>query len=236
MASARRSFVHRVALGVVGILTVAASVAAVAGSLDTVSSKDASAGLRAAIGQGVDKAISQLGAPNGFLGNPKYTIPLPPALEKADKALRLVGMSGDTDALKIAMNHAAELAVADARPVFKQAAQRMTVTDAKNILTGGDDSATKYFRDATSTQLAIKFKPIVAKATAQLKVRAMYDEYAGKAAKLGLVSEHDANLNDYVTGRAMDSLFSEIADEERAIRKDPLGQSSALIKKVFSAL
>ena len=94
-----------------------------AGSIDAVSSKDASAGMRAAISQGVDKAIGMLGAPNGFLGNPKYTIPLPSALEKADRALRMIGMSGDADQLKIAMNHAAEMAVADAKPVFKQAAR-----------------------------------------------------------------------------------------------------------------
>ena len=205
-------------------------------SLDALSSKDASAGLRAAISQGVDRAVATLGAPNGFLGNPKYTIPLPPALEKADRALRMIGMSGDTDELKAAMNHAAEAAVADARPVFKQAALHMTIADAKGILTGGDTAATEYFRRATSAQLTTRFKPIVARATAKLKLRALYDEYAGKAAQVGLVGSQDANLNDYVTSKALDGLFSEIAEEERAIRKDPMGQASSLIKKVFGAL
>ncbi|MGH8139118.1 MAG: DUF4197 domain-containing protein [Steroidobacteraceae bacterium] len=218
------------------LLFLSAPCMAAAGSLDTVTSRDASAGLRAALEQGVDKAIKQLGAPNGFLANPKYTIPLPPALEKADRALRMIGMSGDTEKLKAAMNHAAEAAVADARPVFKQAAQHMSVADAKGILTGGDTAATEYFRTATSTQLARKFKPIVARATARLKVRSLYDEYAGKASQVGLVSSQDANLNDYVTARALDSLFGAIGEEERAIRKDPLGQTSSLIKKVFGAL
>jgi len=207
-----------------------------AAPLDSVSSKDASSGLRAALAQGVDKAIGTLGAPNGFLGNPKYTIPLPPALEKADRALRMVGLSGDADQLKAAMNHAAEAAVADARPVFKQAVQRMSVTDAKNILTGGETSATDYFRQATRTQLTARFKPIVARATAQLKLRSLYDQYAGKAAQVGLIKSDDANLNDYVTARALDGLFAAIAEEERAIRKDPMGQASSLIKKVFGAL
>src|SRR6202012_6281642 len=98
---------------------------------------EARGGLRPAISQGIHKAIGTLGVPNGFLGNPKYTIPLQPALEKADRALRMIGMSGDADQLKVAMNHAAEMAVADARPVFKQAAQHMTLADAKGILTGG---------------------------------------------------------------------------------------------------
>lgn len=210
--------------------------AAAAGSIDAVSSKDAAAGLRAAISQGIDKAIAQLGAPNGFLSNPKYTIPLPSALEKADRALRMIGMSGDADQLKVAMNHAAEMAVADAKPVFKQAAQHMTVADAKVILAGGETSATQYFRQATTAQLTTRFKPIVAKETAKLKLHALYDQYAGKAAQVGLLKSEDANLDNYVTAKALDGLFGEIADEERAIRKDPMGQASSLIKKVFSAL
>jgi hypothetical protein len=209
---------------------------AAAGSIDAVSSKDASAGMRAAISQGVDKAIATLGAPNGFLENPKYTIPLPSALEKADRALRMIGMSGDADQLKVAMNHAAEQAVADARPVFKQAAQHMTVADAKGILTGGETSATQYFRQATTAQLTTRFKPIVARETAKLKLRGLYDQYAGKAAQVGLISSADANLDDYVTAKALDGLFGAIADEERAIRKDPMGQASSLIKKVFGSL
>jgi len=207
-----------------------------AASLDTVSSKDASAGLRAAISQGVDKAIATLGAPNGFLANPKYTIPLPAGLEKAERALRMIGMSGDADQLKAAMNHAAEMAVADAKPVFKQAAQRMTVADAKGILTGGETSATQYFRQATSAQLVTRFKPIVAQATAKVRLGSLYDQYAGKAAQVGLIRSEDANLNDYVTNKALDGLFAAIATEEVAIRKDPLGQTSSLIKKVFGAL
>jgi hypothetical protein len=213
-----------------------AATPATAASIDTVSSKDASAGLRAAISQGVDKAIGMLGAPDGFLGNPKYTIPLPSTLEKAERALRMVGLSGDADELKAAMNHAAEMAVADAKPVFKQAVQRMTVADAKGILTGGDTAATQYFRQATSVQLTARFKPIVARATAKLKLGSLYDQYAGKAAQVGLISPQDANLNDYVTAKALDGLFNAIAAEEVAIRKDPLGQTSTLLKKVFGAL
>jgi hypothetical protein len=218
------------------VLILSAPLAGVAASIDSVSSKDASAGLRAALSQGVDKAIGMLGAPNGFLENPKYTIPLPSALEKADRALRMIGLSGDADELKTAMNHAAEMAVADAKPVFKQAAQRMTVSDAKNILTGGDTAATQYFRQATNSQLVTRFKPIVARATAKLKLRGLYDQYAGKAAQVGLISAEDANLNDYVTAKALDSLFIAIAEEERAIRTDPMGQTSSLLKKVFGAL
>jgi hypothetical protein len=218
------------------VLLCASSLTLAASSLlDALSSKDASGGLRAALSQGIDTAVAQLGAPNGFLNDPKVAIPLPPALQKVDRGLRLMGLGKDADTLKATMNHAAEAAVAEAKPVFKDALTRMTVADAKAILTGGDDSGTQYFRRATSALLASKFKPIVARETAKLKLAAQYDQYAGKAASFGLLQPQDANLNDYVTAKALDGLFSRIADEEREIRKDPLGQTSSLIRKVFGA-
>ena len=209
--------------------------AAWAGALDALTNKDTSSGLRAALSQGIDVAVAQLGAPDGFLKNPKVTIPLPPALKKADKALRLMGMGADADALRVAMNHAAESAVSEAKPVLKNALQSMSVADAKGILTGGEDSATQYFRRTTTTDLTTRFKPIVAKATSKVQLGALYDQYAGKAASMGLLKPENANLNDYVAAKALDGLFSRMADEEKAIRKDPLGQTNSLIRKVFSA-
>ena len=134
------------------------------------------------------------------------------------------------------MNHAAEAAVAESRPILKDALKRMTVADAKSILTGGDDAATRYFQNATSETLRKRFRPIVANATAKLQVATLYDRYAGQAAQFGLVKAEDANLNDYVTQKALDGLFVVMAEEERAIRKDPLGQASSLIRRVFGAL
>ncbi len=148
----------------------------------------------------------------------------------------MLGMGKDADDLKQAMNHAAEAAVAESKPLFKQALQHMTVADAKAILTGGDDAGTQYFRGATTTALTAKFKPMVARETAKLKLASRYDQYAGKAAELHLISAQDANVNDYVTAKALDGLFSRIADEERAIRKNPLGQASSLLKKVFGGV
>lgn len=220
------------------VLASCATAGAVAASaaFDALSSKDAAGGLRAALSKGVDVAVTQLGATNGFLNDPKVAIPLPPALDKADHALRMVGLGGQADPLRVTMNHAAEQAVAQAKPIFKQALQRMTLADAKAILTGGDGAGTAYFRRATSEQLSAKFKPVVAAQTAKLGLAARYDEYAGKAAQFGLLSAQDANLNEYVTAKALDGLFSRIADEEHEIRKDPMGQASSLIKKVFGSL
>jgi Protein of unknown function (DUF4197) len=205
-------------------------------AVDALTSKDATGGLRAALSQGIDIAVTQLGTPNGFLNDPKVAIPLPPTLEKAERALRMVGMGGEADQLKATMNHAAEQAVAQAKPIFKQALQRMTLADAKGILTGGEDAGTQYFRRATSDQLGAKFEPIVARETAKLRLGSLYDQYAGKAASVGLINKQEANLNGYVTEKALDGLFSRIADEERTIRQNPIGQANSLIKKVFGAL
>jgi hypothetical protein len=205
-------------------------------AFDALSSKDAAGGLRDALAKGIDVAVSQLGAQNGFLNDPKVTIPLPSALEKAQRAMKLLGLGAQGDQLKATLNHAAESAVAQAKPIFKQALQHMSLEDAKAILTGGDGAAAAYFRRATSTQLTARFKPVVAGATAKLGVAAKYDQYAGKASQLGLVSAQDANLDDYVTAKALDGLFSRIADEEHEIRKDPLRQANSLIKKVFGSL
>ncbi len=214
----------------------APSVVAAGSALDDLNSKDAAGGLRAALSQGVGKAVSQLGAHDGFLNDPKVAIPLPPTLEKVDHALRVVGMSREADNLRVTMNHAAENAVAEAGPVFENAVRHMTLADAKTILTGGDDAATQYLRRTTSAQLTAKFRPIVAAETVKLSLATKYDQFAGKAAQFGLIPKEEADLNNYITAKALDGLFSRIADEERAIRKDPLGQANALIKKVFGAL
>ncbi len=218
------------------LIAIGALQAALAGPLDAISSKEASGGLQAALSQSIDKSVSQLGARGGFLNNPKVTIPLPSAFEKVDRALRMVGMSGDADKLKETLNHAAEDAVGQSGPILKKALHSMTLSDAKGILTGGDTAATEYFRRTTSADLQTSFKPIVARATARVKLADQYDKYAGKAAEMGLMKRSDANMNDYVTSKALDGLFVIMADEEKAIRKDPLGQASSLIKKVFGAL
>jgi len=212
-----------------------AATPSVALSLADLTSKDAGTGLKAALSQGVDRAVGQLGTAGGFLGNPKVEIPLPPALDKASQALRFVGMGAQADELKESMNHAAEAAVAEAGPTFKKALKNMTLADAKGILSGGDDAATAYFRRSSADELRQRFRPIVTKATQRLKLAAVYNRYAGKAAELGLVRGEDADLDGYVTGKALDGLFSVIADEEKAIRQDPLGQASSLIRKVFGA-
>jgi hypothetical protein len=150
--------------------------------------------------------------------------------------MRTMGMGKQADELVTAMNRAAESAVAEAKPILVDAVKKMTVQDAKQILTGGDNSVTEYFRRTTSEQLTAKFKPVVTKATSKVKLAEKYDQFAGKGAQFGLVKEQDAKLENYVTRKALDGLFAMIGEEEKAIRQNPVGATGSLAKKVFGAL
>jgi hypothetical protein len=172
---------------------------------------------------------------DGFLGNPEVKIPLPGRLAKGEKLLRAVGLGGQVDELVTAMNRAAEAAVPEARVLLVDAVKQMSVQDATAILTGPEDAATQYFRRTTSEQLAARFLPIVQKATAKVGVAKEYNDVAGRAAQLGLLDSREASVEGYVTQKALDGLFVMMAKEEKAIREDPLGQSSRLLKRVFGA-
>jgi hypothetical protein len=202
----------------------------------TPAADEAAAGLKAALNQGAGKAIALLGKPDGFFGNPDVRIPLPGKLEKNRKTLNRLGMKKQVAALDLAINRAAEAAVPQARQLFGDAISRMSLADALSILKGADDAATQYFRTSMTAPLTEAFTPIVAEATGKLGVVKSYSALASKASAIGLVDPDSASLDAYVTRKALDGLFLMMAREEAAIRKDPLGQANALLKKVFGAL
>lgn len=212
------------------------AVVAQAGPLDAISSGDASAGVKEALAKGADYAVASLGKENGFLGNSKVKIPLPGYLQKAEKGMRMFGMGKQADELVNTMNHAAENAVAEAKPILSDSIKKMSVQDAKGILTGGEDSVTQYFKRTSTEQLTQKFTPIVKAATKKLQLAEQYNNYAGKAASAGLIDQKDADIDSYVTQKAMDGLFLMIAEEEKKLRANPVGAGSDLLKKVFGAL
>ena len=207
-----------------------------AARLADLSNQDTVRGLKEALVLGADKAVSQLGTANGFLGDPKVKIPLPDSLRKAERVMRMIGMGAQADELVTNMNRAAEMAVTEAKPLLVDAVKRMSIQDAKGILTGGDDAATQYFRRTTSEALTQKFLPIVKQMTARVNLAQLYNQYAGQAAKFGVIDARDANIDDYVTRKALDGLFLVIAEQERAIRKDPVGAASSIVQKVFGAI
>jgi hypothetical protein len=207
-----------------------------AAGLADISNKDANAGLKEALTKGAQAAVAQLGKQDGFLNNERVRIPLPDSLHKVEGLMRGLGMGKYADELVTAMNRAAESAVVEAKPLLVNAVKNMSVQDAKAILGGGQDAATQYFRRTTAAPLTEKFLPIVAKATQKVKLADKYNEFAGKGAKFGLVDAQDADLNRYVTRKALDGLYLMIAEEEKKIRQDPVGAASSIIRKVFGAI
>ncbi|MGH8795420.1 MAG: DUF4197 domain-containing protein [Caldimonas sp.] len=200
------------------------------------SETDAASGIRAALERGVASAVSLLGRTDGFLGNPKVRIPLPGFLADAAKILKFTGQQQRVDELVTAMNRAAELAVPEAKTLLVNAVRSMSVEDGRRILTGGDNSATQFFATKTRAPLSVRFLPIVTKATKKVALADKYNAIAGKAAGIGLVKQDDANLQQYVTGKALDGLYLMIGEEERKIRSDPVGTGSALLQRVFGSL
>lgn len=205
-------------------------------AFDALPVEDATAGLRQALAQGAEVAVAQLGKPGGYAGNPRVRIPLPASLEKGRPVLSRLGMDPQMEQLEQTMNKAAEAAVLEAKPVLVNAVKQMSVADAKAILSGNDTAATDYFRRTTSEDLTARFLPIVRKYTDQLGITKQYSQMAKPLASLGMLSQSQTSLDGYVAQKALDGLFLMVAEEEKAIRRDPLGQSSDVLKKVFGAL
>lgn len=216
--------------------TLLIGMAASAADLAALSNQQASRGIKGALLQGASSAVSKLGVEGGFLNNPQVRIPLPPALEEIAKGMRMIGRGKDADELEVTMNRAAEQAVPQAKELLVGAVKSMSITDAKNILTGGDGSVTRFFREKTQASLQVKFLPIVTKATSRLGLAQKYDRVAGQGAKLGLVKGDAGNIERYVTDKTLDGLYLMIGQEEHAIRSNPAAAASAIVSKVFSAL
>jgi hypothetical protein len=229
----RRHFSHA-ALALA--LAVSFSAAASAGPLDAITDAEANAGLKAALNRGALAAISQLGVSGGFMNNPKVKIPLPGALQSLEPILKATGKSDQLNSLVTTMNQAAELAVPEAKVLLQSAVKSMTLEDAKGILTGGDDSVTQFFKAKTKPALTERFQPIVGKQVSKLGLTQQYDKLAGQGAKLGLVDKESLTMETYVTGKALDGLYLVIAEQERAIRQDPIGTGVKVISKVFGIL
>jgi hypothetical protein len=200
------------------------------------SESEAATGIRVALERGAVAAVNLLGRADGFLGNPKVRIALPGALNDAASLLRAMGQQRRIDELVTAMNRAAEAAVPEAKSLLVQAVKTMSVEDARQILTGGEDAATRFFAGKTREPLSVRFLPIVTRATQRVSLAAKYNALASRAAGLGLVRQEDANVEQYVTARALDGLYLMIGEEERKIRNDPIGTGSSILKKVFGSL
>jgi hypothetical protein len=203
------------------------------GGEQSVGEADIVQGLKEALHIGTAKAIEKVSAINGYYKNPKIKIPLPERVQKVEKLLRTAGYGAQVDSFELSMNRAAEKAAPKAKTLFWEAIKGVTFSDAKRILKGRDNEATLYFKDKTFTRLHAIFKPIVNKTMSQVGVTRRFQDLNAKLNKIPFAERLSFDLDQYVTGRALDGLFLMLAEEEAKIREDPAARVTDLLKRVF---
>lgn len=202
-----------------------------AASLDAGTAAD---GLRQALEQGAQQAVSKLGRANGYFENPRVRIPLPDKLTRVDKTLRKLGKEKTADEFVLSLNRAAEAAAPEAKTIFLHVIKQMSVQDAIGIVKGPEDAATRYFRSRSESALKEKFHPIVTAATERVGVTQRYKRLLRESGPVAsLIKAGNLDIDSYVTQKALDGLFLMVADEEKRIRQDPLARTTDLLKVVF---
>jgi hypothetical protein len=190
-------------------------------------------GLKDALKVGAERTVATVGRPGGFLDDKQIHIPLPGVLSQAQCALKLAGAGSLTDDLEVKMNRAAEAAAPKAKTILVGAIQKMSIADARGILTGPKDAATQYFRRTTSGDLTTAFKPIVDQSLSQVGAVQSLNAVTSQAKSLPFGNSVNLDLTSYVVGKALDGIFLYLAKEEASIRDNPAQRSTELLKKVF---
>lgn len=194
-------------------------------------------GLKEALAKGAQGAVAKLGQDGGFLNNAAVKIPMPESLARIEKTLRNFGQDKYADQFVATMNKAAEKAVPEAAGILAETIRDMTLDDAQAILKGPDDAATQYFRKKSEAKLTERFRPIVTQATDQVGVTSAYKKMVKKAGPLAsMLGAGNEDLDGYVTQKSLDGLFKMVAEEEKAIRANPVARTTDLLKKVFGSL
>jgi hypothetical protein len=198
---------------------------------------EAGAGLKDALSVGVRRAIKILGKEGGYLRDAQVRIPLPDSVQSVGNGLRAIGQDEIVDDFIATMNRAAERAVPKTVDIFTDTIKGMTLADARGVLQGPDDAATRYFQKQSTPQLVEAILPIVKDATEAVGVTSAYKQLTGEVSFLSVLSDDDAlDLDRYITNRALDGLFLKLAAEEKRIRDNPWARSTDLLKKVFGSL
>lgn len=190
-------------------------------------------GLKEALEIGAGNAVSMVSKANGYYNNPEIRIPLPESVRKMETVLRGVGFGSQVDAFELSMNRAAEQAAPKAKALFMDTIKQMSFADARKILDGGDDAATRYFREKTEDRLGQTFKPIVHSTMSEVGVTGNYQDLEAKVKSIPFAGSLNTDLDQYVTGEALDGLFLMLAEEERKIRNDPAARVTDILKEVF---
>lgn len=191
-------------------------------------------GLKEALQRGTDRSVVELSQKGGYADDPIRRIVVPEQLDKFASTLRKIGLGGEVDAFEARMNAAAESAVTQAGPVFLDAITKMTFDDARKILSGKKTAATQFFRRNTESQLTGLYAPIVKQHMDQVGAVRQYNDLRAKYDAIPLAPKFEFSLEDYVTGRALDGLFTALGEVERDIRTNPAARVSDLLQRVFA--
>jgi hypothetical protein len=191
------------------------------------------AGLKEALVKGISAGADNVSQADGYFKNPQIKIPFPPDVRKVEVRLRQIGMGKEVDRFIETLNHGAENAAKEAKPIFISAIQQMTFDDAWGILKGQQDAATQYLKRTTTPQLKAKFKPVIQNALNQVEATRYYGDIVTAYNRIPFVEKVNPDLNEYATDLAMQGLFVMIAAEEKKIRENPLERTTDLLKRVF---
>ena len=198
------------------------------------STNDVIAGLKEALVKGAEYSTASASKTDGYLKNLEIKIPFPPEIEKIETTLRNVGLNKPVDDFISSINRAAEQAANEAKPLFVSAITSMTIEDAWGILKGDNHAATAYLRKTTSSQLEVKFEPIIDNALNKVNATKYYEDMSTQYNRIPFVTKVETDLTKYVSQKAIDGLFVLVAKEEEKIRKDPLARTTELLQRVFA--
>ncbi|AMR30654.1 hypothetical protein A0256_04045 [Mucilaginibacter sp. PAMC 26640] len=190
-------------------------------------------GLKQALEIGTGKSSDQLSTVDGFFANAAVKILFPPEAQKAERTLRSIGLGKLADNVILSLNRAAEDAAKEAKPIFVTAIKQMTLQDVTNILLGSQDAATTYFKRTTTLQLSAKFSPVIQTSLNKVGATKYYTDAATAYNRVPFVSKINPDITNYVTQKAIDGLFFEIAKEELNIRQNLSARTTPLLQKVF---
>jgi hypothetical protein len=196
---------------------------------------DVAEGLKEALIKGISTGSDLVSQVDGYFKNPEIKIPFPPEVKKVEDRLRQIGLGNEVDKFVMTLNHGAEDAAKEAKPIFIAAIRSMTIQDAWSILKGDKDAATQYLIRTTSLQLKEKFKPVIQNSLNKVSATRYYSDIVNRYNQIPLVQKVNPNLDDYATDKAIEGLFIMIAKEEKNIRENPVARTTELLRRVFGS-
>ncbi|RNI29675.1 DUF4197 domain-containing protein [Rufibacter immobilis] len=205
------------------------------GQTGTLTQSEVASGLKQALSQGVTKGANEASQTDGFYKNSLIRIPFPPDVQRVESTLRSLGLGNEVDKFILSLNRGAEDAAKSAAPIFLNAIKQLTIADAWNILRGEKDAATQFLKRTTTSQLTATFSPIMKQSLDKVSATKYYSELVTRYNKIPLVKKVNPDLESYATQKAIDGLFTLVAQEEANIRENPVARTTELLRRVFGS-